>query len=97
MAQYFDPTAFTVNAPGTFGNTGRNEFVGPGSDLVTLGVVKELASVENWKVLFRAEFFNALNHPVLNNPTANVSSPQNGQINGAGDPRVGQVALRIEF
>jgi Carboxypeptidase regulatory-like domain len=97
MAQYFDPTAFTVNAPGTFGNTGRNEFVGPGSDLVTLGVVKELASVENWKVLFRAEFFNALNHPVLDNPTANVSSPQNGQINAAGDPRVGQVALRIEF
>ncbi|MBS1813561.1 MAG: TonB-dependent receptor [Acidobacteria bacterium] len=97
MDEYFDTSAFTANAPGTFGTARRNSLIGPGQDRVTLGLVKRLVTVEQARLLFRAEFFNAFNHPTLNNPTANVSSAQFGKINGAGDPRVGQVALRVEF
>lgn len=94
---YFNQSAFTTNAIGTFGNSGRNTYSGPGQDVVTLGVSKTLVNVERVKLEFRAEAFNAFNHPSLNNPVANVSSATFGKINSAGDPRVGQAALRLEF
>jgi hypothetical protein len=98
VSKFFDTSAYTVNAPGTFGNSGRNSLIGPGQDLVTLGVQKSLISVERFKLLFRAEAFNAFNHPTLENPTANVSSSATfGKITAAGNPRVGQAALRLEF
>ena len=47
---------------------------------------------ERVKLQFRAEFFNIFNNVNFNNPTASVNNSGFGTINGAGDPRIGQLA-----
>ena len=63
--QWFDPTAFVVPPAGTFGNTGRGDFEGPGLRTVDLSLVKST----RWgrlggagRVDLRVEVFNVLNH-----------------------------------
>jgi hypothetical protein len=47
---------------------------------------------------FRAEFYNALNHPQFANPDTNITSPTFGVISStAVSARVGQLALRFAF
>jgi hypothetical protein len=69
-AEYFDTDAFQLQAPGTFGNSGRNNIRGPGIDNFDLSLfknfslphIKGLGGTESPKLQFRTEFFNALNH-----------------------------------
>jgi hypothetical protein len=69
-AEYFDVAAFQLQAPGTFGNSGRNNVRGPGInnfDLslfkdFTLPHIKGLGGTESPRLQFRTEFFNAFNH-----------------------------------
>jgi hypothetical protein len=97
IRRYFDPAAFQQNAAGTYGNAGRNLLTGPGVANVDLGLVKTFAVSETHRVRFRAEAFNALNRVNLDNPNANLLSPNFGQITSAGPPRVFQLAVRYEF
>jgi hypothetical protein len=49
-------------------------------------------------VQFRAEFYNAFNHPQFQNPDNNFASPTFGVIDHtAVNARVAQLALRLEF
>jgi hypothetical protein len=68
--RYFDPSAFELQAPGTFGNVGRNSFTGPGSATLDLAFAKGLGS--GWKgrgrIEFRLDVFNALNRVNLGMP-----------------------------
>jgi hypothetical protein len=66
--RYFDPTAFVVPLSGTYGNAGRNILEGPGLRNVDLSLSKRFDLGENLKLQFRAEFFNAFNHPNFNTP-----------------------------
>jgi len=45
------------------GNSGRNRFYGPGLTTVDFSTFKNFAFRERFRVQFRAELFNALNHP----------------------------------
>jgi hypothetical protein len=67
---YFDTSAFELQAPGTFGNAGRNLIRGPGLNNFDLSLFKNFAlpsikgigGSEGMRLQFRAEFFNAFNH-----------------------------------
>ena len=53
---------------GTFGNLGRNTFLGPRLDNWDFSLVKMFRLTERVNVQLRGEFFNILNHPHFVNP-----------------------------
>ena len=70
--QWFDPNAFALQPAGTFGNTGRGDFIGP--DLRTLDL--SLSKTARWgrlgdngRVEFRLEAFNVLNRANFGAPS----------------------------
>ena len=97
LNQYFNTGAFALNAPGTFGNTGRNVLRGPGLRNIDIGTVKSFQVRERYRVQLRGEAFNIANHANFGSPNASVSSATFGRITTAGDPRVMQVALKLLF
>jgi len=67
--------AFTFPEPGGLG-LGRNIFQGPSYWNFDASLSKGFDFTERIKMIFRAEFFNALNHPNFRNPRdASVGSP----------------------
>ncbi len=97
LNEYFNTAAFTANQVGTFGDAGRNILTGPGNANIDFGVIRNIDITERYKVQFRAEAFNVINHPNFNNPNANVSAGTFGTITGAAAPRVLQLALKAMF
>ncbi|MGA8373614.1 MAG: carboxypeptidase regulatory-like domain-containing protein [Candidatus Sulfotelmatobacter sp.] len=102
------PQLDPVNNPAdrTYG-LGRNVLRGPTLTNLDIALAKTTTITERFKVEFRAEFFNALNHPEFAQPTlvdgaANIESPTFGEITTTGTfrgaaPRIGQLALRLTF
>lgn len=97
ITQYLQSSAFAANAINTYGNLGRNTFIGPGYANVDLGLVKDFAPKETMKAQLRFEMFNSLNHANFNNPSASRTSGTFLQITSAQDPRILQLALRFAF
>jgi hypothetical protein len=91
---------FTQPAAGTFNiqNGVRNSIYQPGFDNWNLGLFKKFAITERALVQFRAEAYNAFNHPNWSGPNLNPTSAQFGQITGkTGDVRNLQLSLRFQF
>jgi hypothetical protein len=66
--QYFNPDAFVVPPNGTYGNVGRDAFIGPGLATFDFSLLKDTRITEKLGLQFRAEFFNILNHANFNTP-----------------------------
>ena len=104
LLNFKDPAAAEASFVGPIGLTlgQRNELRGPHYANFDLGLGKTfpLAS-ENYRLIFRADAFNAFNHPTFNNLStsgANLTSTGFGRITSmAGTSRVLQGALRFEF
>jgi hypothetical protein len=99
---YINPAAFALPALGQFGNTGKGSLRFPGQATWDMGLFKDFALRERWKLQFRAEFFNVFNRvnyqaPNQNNQTDTVSNGGFGSIRAANDPRIGQLALKVIF
>ncbi len=72
---FANANGFAIPAPGSNG-AGRNIFVAPGYWNVDLGIQKNFSLTERFKLQFRAEMFNAFNHPNFDNPRdASSGSP----------------------
>jgi hypothetical protein len=99
LGEYFNTSAFTSNPPGTFGNSGKNLFVGPPINSTDMGITKNFSLTEAVRLQFRWEMFNAFNHPDFGVPGNTVGASGFGQITSIGfiPPRVGQAALKLEF
>ena len=66
---------FCLPSPGQNG-AGRNIFTAPHYWDLDLGLIKTFPINEKWKLQFRMEMFNALNHPNFDNPRdASTGSP----------------------
>jgi hypothetical protein len=70
---------------------------GPNQDRWDLGMIKNFRISERWVTQFRAEAFNAMNHPNLSNPNTDPTSANWGIITGQDSPRSWQMALKITF
>jgi hypothetical protein len=102
---WFNNAAFSVPAntgPGTgFGNIVKGSLRGPGQSVWHAAMARSFRlHGERATLQFRAEYFNVLNHTLLNNPSVSNpvgSSTSFGTITGTGDPRIAQFALKFVF
>jgi hypothetical protein len=85
--------------PTLFGNSGVGTVLGPGNFNFDISLVKTTHITERQSVIFRAEFFNAFNHPQFSNPAVAVDTPATfGQITTTSvNPRLIQFALKYLF
>jgi hypothetical protein len=72
--QWFNPNAFMLPTAGTYGNLGRGVYRGPGLADLDLSLFKTTRLTERTNLQFRAEFFNAANHPNFGIPNTTVFS-----------------------
>ena len=104
-----NPAAFEQPADGTFGTCAPRKFYGPGIQTFDLSLFKDFRFNERWLLQFRAEFFNAFNHPNFAAPISDIGNPSFGKVTntlapilgtdsgGPGDPREIQFALKLYF
>jgi len=104
-AQWFNPAAFvnrldfvTNVGPYRYGNSQRNNLIGPGLIELDGSLFKSFKPTERVKIDFRAEFFNLPNHPIFGQPNATVGSANYMRITSTRlDPRQIQLGLRMTF
>jgi outer membrane receptor protein involved in Fe transport len=95
-----DPCIAAGNCPlGFYGTFRRNSFRGPRRVNFDLALEKATNLVgEQTKLIFRVEAFNVLNHTEFRPPSAiSFADSTFGQITGTYDPRILQLAMRLEF
>jgi hypothetical protein len=93
--------------PTGYGNLGQGNLFGPGQQNWDMSLAKTTRIRERQSIEFRAEFFNALNHPIFNMPEVligqlnnalDVSNGSFGKItSSAVNPRFIQLALKFLF
>jgi hypothetical protein len=96
---WINAAAFQAEAPGTFGNAGRNIVQTAGVSSVDLSLFKDFAIVERAKLQFRAEAFNLPNHPNFRSDSLNTAwgSASFGEYSASRPSRQLQVALKLIF
>ncbi|MHB1935209.1 MAG: TonB-dependent receptor [Acidobacteriaceae bacterium] len=99
--EWFNPAAFAIPAPYTFGNSTRNSLRGPGLTGVDMTVAKNIpftALGEPMNMMLRIDALNVFNHTVFGNPDAQIGTSGAGQISGTQiGPRTIQVGARFSF
>jgi len=105
IGQWINPAAFTspANAIGRFGDSSAGNVVGPGTQAVSMSLIKSVAVRESLRVQIGAQVANLFNHPNFAPPsTLTVGVAGFGALNalqtaeGAG-PRQIQLTARITF
>jgi hypothetical protein len=95
--QFFNTAAFSIPAPGTYGNAARNTIVGPGTENVTMRLTRAV-SFGQFRVLsvdlVASNVFNTVQYSAIDTI---VNSPTFGQVVGARSPRRLQLMLRLRF
>ncbi|HEX8355561.1 MAG TPA: hypothetical protein VF611_21825, partial [Pyrinomonadaceae bacterium] len=91
QAMFFAPPA------GELGNTGRNFFTGPGQFQLDMTLGKRIRFTESMNLELRAEAQNVTNTPSFDFPTAVISNPAFGQVNGAVVSTARKVQLAAKF
>jgi hypothetical protein len=99
IAQWFNTSAFALVPASQVrpGNEGRGVVVGPGYFRWDAALFKNTTLSERFKLQFRAEAQNILNHTNFNNPNVTFTSSSFGKITTARDPRNIQLALKLLF
>jgi hypothetical protein len=79
--QWFNPNAFILPTPGTYGNMGRGALIGPGLADLDMSLFKNFPLTERASFQFRSEFFNVLNHANFASPNTTVFA--NGAVSAS--------------
>jgi hypothetical protein len=97
---YFDTTAFRMNALGTPGTAKRRFFYGPGALNFDMAASKTFPLRDAKSLLFRIEAFNAFNHTQFTGPSSvdgDIGSSTFGRVIGAAPARIMQAAVKFDF
>ena len=103
---WFNTACFALQPQGTYGNAGRDIIIGPNLWNLDDSLTKDFKVTkisEQFRVQFRAEAFNILNHPSFQNPNTTIFAgtalnASAGKITATNSsPRQIQLALKIVF
>jgi len=105
---YFSTDQFASETLGVPGSSSRSFFHGPGLDDWDMALHRVIALRENMSLELRGEFFNVFNHTQFMATTGsitngnltsagNFSSAAFGDVLAARDPRIGQIAAKLQF
>ncbi|HEY1800446.1 MAG TPA: TonB-dependent receptor, partial [Terriglobales bacterium] len=99
VAAWFNPSVFSMPAPGTYGNLGSDAVRAPGRDNWNLSLFKSfvISEARGSRFEFRAESFNTWNHTQYTGTSNNLGSSNFGQVTSAADPRVFQLGAKLIF
>ncbi len=98
IQEYFNVNAFSENALGTFGSSGKNILRGPRSFNTDASLIRNIKLKERLHLELRAEFFNVFNNVNFSQPNNYLSSGASfGTITSAGDPRILQGGAKVSF
>jgi hypothetical protein len=97
ITHWFNTAAFSIPAQYTWGTAGPGILVGPGYFTLDLGIHRTFPIKERYRLTFRAEMFNTLNHANFNNPNATIGSTSAGIISATYPARIMQGALKFTF
>jgi hypothetical protein len=98
--KWFDTTAFGQPTGVRFGDTGRNQFYGPGGYNLDFSLFRSFPLGGSRRLEARVEAGNVLNHMIPGNPSSSITSGTFGQItgiNGNYPERQGRLGLRFTF
>ena len=96
------PGGVAGNPIGRFGNAGVGSVVGPGTENVSMSLIKTIPLTERWNLQFGAEATNLLNHENYLPPNMQVDSGGFGTISGlqtaeGAGPRIVELTARVNF
>jgi len=106
FTDWMNLACFAAPTKGTFGNSGPNNFIGPGINNIDLSLMKNIPlGSEKRSLRIRAEAYNALNHTQFSNintaarfdANGNQINSQFGQATATRAPRVIQLNATLFF
>jgi trimeric autotransporter adhesin len=97
IEHWFNTGAFTEPAAGTYGDSGRNTVIGPGSWLMSLVLSKNFPMKDMMGLEMRAEADNVLNHANYSGIDTTVNSPTYGQVTSVASMRKMILSLHYRF
>jgi hypothetical protein len=96
-SDFFNLNAFTVPAPGTYGDAGRNTISGPGLFNLNVAVARSFSLTEHHRLELRLETTNVLNHVNYTGLNTVVNAINYGLPSAAGAMRTMQAVVRFRF
>ncbi len=100
LAEWFNTAAFVANEPGQYGNTGRNTLRAPFDTRWDMSVKKVFyPHGERYRLEFRGDITNLLNHTVFDAPGNSLASPKSfGVISSTVvSGRIVRLGLHLDF
>jgi hypothetical protein len=96
---WFNPTAFTAPPAPTYqvGNEKRGIVDGPGYNRFDVGVFRNFKIYRDVVFQLRGEGFNVLNHTNWGTIGTTSTSSTFGQVTATRDPRILQIAGKVNF
>jgi trimeric autotransporter adhesin len=94
---FFNTAAFSVPAPGTFGNAGRNTIIGPGTSVMNLGLMRNFNWGQTRGLSIQILASNLFNDVQFASIDTNVTSPTFGRVTAVRAMRRVQVVSRFRF
>jgi hypothetical protein len=96
---WFNQTAFVAPSASSFqvGNERRGVMDGPGFNRLDVGIFRNFRIVRGYTFTLRGEGFNVLNHTNWGTVGTSATSSTFGQVTATRDPRILQVAGKINF
>ncbi|HYO80905.1 MAG TPA: TonB-dependent receptor [Bryobacteraceae bacterium] len=107
LSRWFNTEAFlpaSQMTPGRFGNSGRNVLIGPSYTQTDVALMKNFSLGEQFRLQFRGESFNVLNHPSFTGINTTVRFDNQGRpaqnygaVTSSGPGRVLSFGLKLLF